>query len=83
MVPYPRWKWDFVDVEPANYSRRVFRLYTFGACCAGGLLFAYLTVNPLQMRDPWYDRPDLKPFKAMVPKEEMSIAERTAYEAHY
>lgn len=82
-MPFARWKWDFVDLEPAGFSRRVFRLYAFATCFAGGLLFAYFTVNPMQMRDSWYDRPDLKPFKAMVPKEEMSIAERTAYESHY
>jgi hypothetical protein len=68
-VPFALYKVDFIDVEPAGYSRRVFRLYAFASCCAGGLLFAYFTVNPMQMRDSWYDRPDLKPFKAMVPKE--------------
>jgi len=35
------------------------------------------------MKDPWYARPDLKPFPAMVPKEELSITERTALASHY
>ncbi len=35
------------------------------------------------MRDEWYTRPDLKAFKAMVPKEQLDVTERAAYEAHY
>ena len=34
------------------------------------------------MVNTWYNRPDLKPYPAMVPKESMDITERTALEAH-
>lgn len=34
-------------------------------------------------RDAWYQRPDLKPYPAMVPKEELDVTERTMLESHY
>lgn len=83
IVPYQRIVHDFPNLEPTHYARKVFRTYSLVTCVLGGIAFAYLTVDQAQMRDSWYDRPDLKPFKAMVPKEEMDITERTAYEAHY
>jgi hypothetical protein len=52
-------------------------------CFTGGLIFAYLTVHQNQKMDAWYSRPDLKPFKAMVAKEDLDITERTMYETHY
>jgi DUF4097 and DUF4098 domain-containing protein YvlB len=35
------------------------------------------------MMNTWYNRPDLKPYPAMVPKVEESITEKTAKAAHY
>ena len=49
----------------------------------GGFLFAKMTVKDNYMVDAWYQRPDLKPFPAMVPKEELDITERTMLESHY
>jgi hypothetical protein len=50
---------------------------------AGGLLFANLTVSKDIMNDPWYSRPDLKPFPAMIPKEDIDPMDRQVLEAHY
>lgn len=49
----------------------------------GGLAFAYGTVDERLVKDEWKMRPDLKPFKAMVPKENLDITERTLYESKY
>ena len=83
MVPSQRFVHDFPNLEPVSFAKRRFKMYLFATCMAGGLAFAFLTVNPDQMKDPWYARPDLKPFPAMVPKEELSITERTALATHY
>jgi hypothetical protein len=50
---------------------------------AGGALFATFSLDDRLLTDAWYSRPDLRPFPAMVPKETMSITEKTMYEAHY
>lgn len=83
VVPLNRYVHDFVNVDPGHYSRKMFRWYHFGACIAGGLAFAYWSMDQNHRIDPWYQRPDFKPFPAMVPKESMDITERTAYETHY
>lgn len=78
-----RFIYDFPKLEPSWAARGIFRRWFFGLCVAGGFVFASLTDDERQLRDAWYSRPDLKPYPAMVPKEEMSITERTMYEAHY
>lgn len=84
VVPMNRFVHDFVDLDPTKHARRVFRRYFFLTCTAGGVLFAYATVDgKRQQNDPWFSRPDLKPFKAMVAKEDLDVNERQAYEAHY
>ena len=83
IVPYQRYVHDFPNVDPGYLARKKFRKTFFLTCFIGGVTFAYATVNTKQRIDPWYSRPDLKPFPAMVPKEELDITERTALEAHY
>lgn len=83
IVPYHRWNHDFPNVDPGHLTRKKFRLYFFGTCILGGVLFANATLHGNQKRDAWYSRPDLKPFPAMVPKGSLDITERTALEAHY
>ena len=82
-VPYLKYGYDFVNLDPGYYSRKAFRFYFFGLCLAGGYMFASYTVDANVMKDPWFTRPDLKPFPAMVPKDELDITERTMLEAHY
>ena len=83
IVPYQRFVYDFPNVDPGYLSRKKFRRTFFTTCIAGGILFAYATVSTKQKNDPWYSRPDFRPFPAMVPKEELDITQRTALEAHY
>jgi hypothetical protein len=35
------------------------------------------------MRDLWYNRPEFRPYPAMVPKEDLDITQKTALEAHF
>ena len=51
-------------------------------CAVGGFIFAYYTTDQRQMVNQWYNRPDLKPYPAMVPRECMDVTERTILEAH-
>jgi hypothetical protein len=83
VVPYQRFVHDFPNVEPAALARKTFRWWFIGTCVAGGLLFANYTVSKDQQCDSWYTRPDLKPFPAMVPFEELDVTQKTALQAHY
>lgn len=83
VIPNNKYSHDFVNLDPGHFSRKNFRWYFFGICLAGGYLFASYTTNSNQRHDAWYSRPDLKPFPAMVPKEELDVTERTMLEAHY
>jgi hypothetical protein len=83
IVHYTKFSHDFQNVEPTIAARRYFRWYFFTTLIAGGVFFANYTVNEGQKKDPWYQRPDLRPFPAMVAKEELDITHRTALETHY
>jgi len=83
IVPMQRYIHDFPNVDPGYHTRKTFRWWFISTCLFGGVAFAYLTVNQNQKIDPWYSRPDMRPFPAMVPKESMDITERTMYETHY
>jgi hypothetical protein len=83
IVPYNRFVHDFVNVDPTHLARKTFRWWFGCTIFLGGFAFAYATVESNQMRNTWYNRPDLKPFPAMVAKEEMDVTERTMLEAHY
>ena len=83
VIPNNKYSHDFVNLDPGHFSRKNFRWYFIGICLAGGYLFASYTTNSNQRHDAWYSRPDLKPFPAMVPKDELDVTERTMLEAHY
>lgn len=83
IVPQQRWVHDFPNVDPGYQTRKTFRWWFFGACILGGIGFAYLTTDQRQRMDPWYQRPEFRPYPAMVPKEELDVTQRTALEAHY
>jgi len=74
---------DFINLDPSKHARDKFRRYFWLTCAAGGFLFASWSMDGRLMVNTWYNRPDLKPFPAMVPKESMDITERTIYETHY
>ena len=70
VVPYQRFVHDFPNLEPTRISRNTFRNWSFLACLTAGFIFARVTVNPQQKLNVWYNRPDLKPFPAMVKENE-------------
>ena len=65
-VPVQRFVEDWPNVEPARHARRVFAWYSVGSCVVFGYCFAKFCCNPQVMQNEWYNRPDLKPFAAMV-----------------
>ena len=83
MVPYNRFIHDFINLDPSKHARSTFRFYMFLTCAVGGFIFAGFTVDQRQVKNTWYNRPDLKPFPAMVPKECLDETEQTTLEAHY
>ena len=66
VVPYQRFIHDFPNLEPAHAARSTFRWWARLSSVAIGFVFARYTVNQEQVLNPWYTRPDLKPFAAMV-----------------
>jgi hypothetical protein len=72
-VPQQHYVHDFPNVDPGYLTRKTFRWWFFGTCLLGGAAFAYWTTDQRQHMDPWYQRPDFRPFPAMVPKEELDI----------
>jgi hypothetical protein len=82
VVPYQRFIHDFPNLEPANKSRKLFRRWSLLSAMAMGFIFARYTVNQEQLLNPWYTRPDLKPFAAMV-KNEADVTELTMKNNHY
>lgn len=51
-------------------------------CLTGGIMFAFYTTDTRQIKNTWYNRPELKPFPAMVPFDHMDVTQRTSMEAH-
>ena len=69
VVPLNRWVHDFPHPEPGRVSRLTFRFYSFTACALLGYVFATkVTDYTVRCSNEWYNRPDLKPFAAMVDK---------------
>jgi hypothetical protein len=84
----PKWGirqfyYDFADPDPTKAARKAFRRWFGITVFIGGFSFAHYTTSTRQMLNTWYNRPDLKPFPAMVPMKEESITEKTAKKAHY
>ena len=66
-VPFNRYEHRFINVNTGRMSRLNFRTYSFGTALVAGYLFAYYTVDSRQRSlNHEYNRPDLKPFPAMV-----------------
>mmetsp|Transcript_17467 Transcript_17467/g.12471 ORF Transcript_17467/g.12471 Transcript_17467/m.12471 type:complete len:211 (-) Transcript_17467:72-704(-) len=82
VVPYSRYVPDWPNVNPTAKSSRNFRLFSLATCLLGGFLFAKATTNPERTTNVWYNRPDLKPFPAMV-KQESDVTEDSAKKQLY
>jgi hypothetical protein len=81
-VPLQKYLHDFYNLDPTYYSRKIFRRNFFLTCTACGVGFAYFTVEN-KNKNPWYSRPDTKPFPAMVAKDHLDINEKQMYESQY
>jgi hypothetical protein len=73
IIPHQRYVHDFFNLDPGYHTRKIFRRYWLGTCVAGGIFFTFITVDEKQVRDLWYNRPELKPYPAMVPKDDLDI----------
>ena len=84
MVPYQRFIHDFPNLEPGRFARKTFKWWTVLSSAAFGFVFARYTVGQSQVHNPYYTRPDLKPFPAMVAHDPSAdVTEHTARLTHY
>jgi hypothetical protein len=78
---------DFPNVEPAVYSRKTFMWYSTLSSLLFGYCFAYYVTDERRVLNTWYNRPDLKPYAAMVDplpgSGEDDVTTRTMKLAHY
>lgn len=70
ITPVQRFVHDFPNLEPSRLARKTFTWWSIGTAVALGYLFAKATTNPQTMQNTWYNRPDLKPYPAMVHHDE-------------
>ncbi len=83
IVPLNRWVHDFPHPEPGRTSRLTFRYYSFAACAFAGYIFArQVTDSFVRTSNQWYNRPDLKPFAAMVDRP-TDVSTSSMLEAQY
>ena len=83
LAPLNRYVWDFPKTDPGRVARTTFRWYSITACLALGYCFAnYTTDCTLRSSNQWYNRPDLKPYPAMV-KQEDDLTTKTMKDAQY
>jgi len=67
VVRINRWVHDFPKPEPGLVARSQFRYYAFGSSLIMGWFFARtVTDSKMFCSNEWYNRPDLKPYQAMV-----------------
>ena len=83
IAPLNRYVWDFPKTDPGRVARTTFRWYSIGAGLIMGYMFARATTDStMRSGNQWYNRPDLKPYPAMV-KQEEDLTTRTMKEAQY
>lgn len=66
IVPYQRFIHNFPDVDPTALSKKTFRYYSAFSAIGFGYFFAHMTTDKRALYNTWYNRPDLKPYPAMV-----------------
>ena len=77
-VPLNRHVHDFPNVDPGFVARKWFRFYAFGSSTVAGFIFARAITDPTRRTsNQWYNRPDLKPYPAMVAQPERDITRET------
>jgi len=84
VVHQNRFVHDFPKIDPGRTARHYFRWYSFGSAMIVGLVFAHYTTNvDFKSSNTWYNRPDLKPFAAMVEQPESDLTRDTMLDAQY
>ena len=73
MIPYQRFIHDFPNLEPARQSKMTFYWWAFGSSMFAGFVFAHSVTDKRIMNNHWYNRPDLKPYAAMVEPDEDDV----------
>ena len=68
-VVMPRFVHDFPNVTALQQSKILFRKWSILASLTFGFLFAKYRDEPNGLSNSWYNRPDFKPYPAMVKKE--------------
>ena len=66
VYPVQRFVEDWPRVEPTRIARKAFAWWSIGSSLVAGYLFAKYWMNDKVMSNDWYNRPDLKPYPAMV-----------------
>lgn len=64
--PVQRFVDDFPNVEPSRHARKTFFFWSVGTAVVLGYLLAKVHANTSKTINEWYNRPDLKPYPAMV-----------------
>lgn len=67
--PITRFVHNWPNVAPFQQSKIVFRKWTLLTSLAVGYVYAYLMTDLSSLKNEWYNRPDFKPYPAMVKKE--------------
>ena len=84
VVPYQRYIHDFPNLEPARSGYQHFKWWAFGSSMAFGFTFAHYVTDKRTLINEWYNRPDLKPYPAMVAvSEEEEEIMKTVRLQHY
>lgn len=83
-MPYQRYIHDFPNTDPVNASKKTFRYWAILSSTVVGFVFAKWNTDARVLYNPWYNRPDLKPFPAMVEMDEETKAKMHSVKmAHY
>jgi hypothetical protein len=69
VIHNPRIIYDYIVVDPRLIASRQFYKGFFAATIFGGIVFASVFAGVSFGKDAWGQRPDIKPFPAMVPRE--------------
>ena len=69
VYPITRFVHNWPNVQVFNQSKKTFRKFTVISSLAVGYVYAYIMTDDSAIRNEWFNRPDFKPYAAMVKKE--------------
>ena len=83
IVPMNTYIHDFPNLDPTRASFVTWIWYTLMSTSIAGYAFATYFTDRKRMDNRFYNRPDLKPYPAMVPQDENDVTLHTMKMAHY